>query len=301
MARAKETEPDAPCASSPAMDEVREIISLGLPGFDFSRILDVYQDVVSLFEGRFQGYRKCNTRYHDLKHTEDCVKEVAKLIHGALVSGCTFSPRGINLALIAALLHDTGYIQKSGDRRGTGARYTLVHVRRSIEFTRNYFLEKGFSREDFLFVRNCLKCTGLDVQISQVRFLSEENELLGKILGAGDLLGQMSDPHYLEKLPYLFEEFQEGKVPGFASEWELLRKTPDFWEFTQRRFATEFSGVDRFLKHHFRARYGIEEDLDRLAIENNIRRLKYLLEHHPLDYREHLAAVDVPGPPVQGK
>jgi len=39
----------------------------------------------------------------------------------------------INL-LNAALFHDTGYIQEKSDDEGTGAKYTSIHVKRSIQF-----------------------------------------------------------------------------------------------------------------------------------------------------------------------
>ncbi|MGQ9689063.1 MAG: hypothetical protein ACUVXF_09790, partial [Desulfobaccales bacterium] len=160
-----------------------------------------------------------------------------------------------------------------------------------------YFKMKGFSENDFIFCKNCLKCTGVDVHINSIKFLSEENELIGKILGTADLIGQMSDANYLQKLPYLFEEFQEGGVPGFHSEWELLQKTPEFWKSTQKRFETELGGVDRFLKAHFRGRWGIDRDLDRLAIEHNISRLEYILKNFPDDYRRHLVnATNLPNP-----
>jgi hypothetical protein len=40
----------------------------------------------------------------------------------------------------------------------------------------------------------------------------------------------MSDPHYDEKLPELYEELREGNVPGFESAYDLIKKTPRFFE-----------------------------------------------------------------------
>jgi len=70
---------------------------------------------------------------------------------------------------------------------------------------------------------------------------------------------------------------------------DLLQKTPDFWKRTQKRLQTELGGVDRFLQEHFRVRWGIDRDLDRLAIEHNISRLKHILKNFPNDYRRYLA------------
>jgi hypothetical protein len=264
------------------------------PAFDFSWVMTVYQDIVKLFEGDFLGYRKCNTRYHDLRHTEDCTLEFIRIVHGAFLNGEKISLRGLNLGLIAALMHDTGYIQRVGDTKGTGAKYTRTHVERSIDFTRRYFFIKGYPATDFNFCKNCLQCTGLNVRIEDIYFISAENELMGKILGVADLIGQMSDWNYLEKLPALFEEYQEGSVPGYESEFDLVKETPGFWKFSQERFRTELGNVDRYLKDHFKVRWGIDRDLDREAIEFNISRLNYILKNFPDDYRRFLCRYNLP-------
>ena len=111
---------------------------------------------------------------------------------------------------------------------------------------------------------------------------------MGKILGTADLIGQMADSKYLEKLPHLFDEFQEGGITDYNTELDLLQKTPAFWEFTQNRFATELGNVDLYLRDHFKVRWGIDRDLDREAIEKNISRLQHILEHYPTDYYKHL-------------
>jgi len=69
-----------------------------------------------------------------LRHTTDTFLAMARMIHGATLEGETFSERHINLGLIAALLHDSGYIQSESDLQGTGAKYTASHVQRSIDF-----------------------------------------------------------------------------------------------------------------------------------------------------------------------
>jgi hypothetical protein len=270
------------------LEEVKEIVSLIFPHFNFNEVISSYQDIIKLFNGEYNGYRKCNITYHDLRHTEDCLLEMARLIHGAYLNGYYVTERSVNLGLISAIMHDTGYIQSVEDVSGTGAKYTIIHVDRSIEFMREYLADKGYSFADFRFCQNCLKCTGLDVNLEDIHFDSLENELMGKILGTADLIGQMADPNYLEKLPFLFKEYQEGGIPDYESEFDLLKKTPDFWEFTQKRFATELGNLDRYLRDHFRVRWGIDRDLDREAIEKNISHLNYILEHHPTDYRRYL-------------
>jgi hypothetical protein len=274
--------------------EVKKIVQSMMPDFDFSWIMTVYRDIIKLFEGDFLGYRQCNTSYHDLRHTEDCTLEFARIAHGAFLNGRKLSVRGINLGVISSLMHDTGYIQKVSETQGTGAKYTRTHIERSIEFTRRYFSIKGYPAADFKFCKNCLRCTGLDVKLDDINFTSSENRLMGKILGVSDLIGQMSDWNYLEKLPLLFEEYQEGNVTAYDSEFELIKETPEFWKFSQRRFKHELGNVDRYLKDHFRVRWGIDRDLDREAVEVNMSRLNYILKYFPSDYRRFLCRHNLP-------
>ena len=270
------------------IEEVRNIVLLIFPDYDFFKIKAVYRDILNLFNGRFIGYRECNTYYHDLKHTEDCILEMARLIHGACINGIKFSPRSIELGLISACMHDTGYIQTADDISGTGAKYTLTHVERSIDFIEKYFSLEKYSSDDFIFCKNCLLCTEPSLTIGDIQFQCVENELMGKILGAADLIGQMADSTYLEKLPLLFLEFQEGGVTGFETEFNLLQKTPSFWEFTKDRIKTELDNVDQYLRDHFWVRWGIDRDLDREAIEQNIACLHYIVDNYPNDYRRYL-------------
>jgi hypothetical protein len=274
------------------LDEVHTIICLMSPEFCFRQIEEVLDDIMRLFKGLYPGYRACNTGYHDLKHTTDSFLAIARLIHGAHINGENFTDRGVSLALISALMHDTGYIQLEDDLTGTGGKYTLIHIDRSIEFMRKYFTEKGYTTEEFRFCICCLKCTGLDVKIGEVPFISKENEILGKMLGTADLLGQMADRTYLEKLFHLFRELDEGRVPGFGSELELLEKTPGFYEFTKERFSTELGGINRHMRAHFRARWNMDEDFYASAIKRHMDYLKFITEHHREDYRAFLRRGD---------
>ena len=241
--------------------EVKAIASFVAPGLDCTIIDAAFEDTVKLFGGGYPGYQACNTKYHDLEHTTDAFLAMTRLIHGAFVDGLKLTERQVSLGLISALMHDTGYIQAADDRAGTGAQYTLVHINRSIEFMKAYLADKKYTEEDFEFCAGLLKCTGLDTRINEIVFESPEHEILGKMLGTADLLGQMADRCYLEKLTYLFNEFCEGRVGGFRDDLDLLERTPAFYEFTLRRFAGELGGVYQHMRSHFRARWDIDRDL----------------------------------------
>jgi len=103
----------------------------------------------------------------------DCLLVTTKLIHGAFLNGVNFEKRDVTLGLISALLHDTGYIQAVEDDTGTGAKYTVCHIQRSIDFMKKYFHDNGFPSEYLPICRNLLRCTGLDVKIAKIDFNHE--------------------------------------------------------------------------------------------------------------------------------
>jgi hypothetical protein len=269
--------------------ETEDIVSLMFPQFDFSLIRKAFEDIERLFDGKYPGYRGCNTRYHDLNHTMQCFLVTARLMHGAFINGIIFKENYVTLGLVSALMHDTGYIQSADDHTGTGGKYTLVHIERSVEFMERYFNKNDFSLRDYLFCRDCLKCTGVNVKIKEIQFESQEHEIVGEILGTADLIGQMADRNYLGKLTFLYQEFEEGGVSIYSSELDFLKATPDFWEFTQRRFATDYGNVDRYLRDHFRVLWGLDRDLLKEVIERNMNYLKFIVEYHGANYSRYLS------------
>jgi hypothetical protein len=268
--------------------EVERIVAMIFPNFDPTPIRVVFDHILALFRGEYPGYRRCNIFYHDLKHTTDCFVAMTRLMHGACLEGVRLSEHQVWLGLISSLMHDTGYLQSVDDDSGTGAKYTLTHVQRSIDFMERYFKENGLIRGDFLLCRSCLECTDFDTDLTEIDFESYEHEMLAKMLGTADLLGQMADRTYLARLPFLYLEFTEGGVPGFRNELDLLSKTPDFWEYAKLRFTRDLSNVDRFMRYHFALRWELDRDLYREAIEMNISYVKHLVEKHPNNYRKHL-------------
>jgi hypothetical protein len=270
-------------------EEVCRMVAVTNGQTNLRLLCKVFEDVFKLFRGEYPGYQKCNTLYHDFKHTTDCLLTMARLIHGASLNGLALPDRDVILGLTAALFHDSGYIQGDDDQEGTGAKYTLVHVERSVVFMEKYFHQAGLPLRDLNYCQCCVRCTGLEVKIGEIPFESAHHQAVGWMLGTADLLGQMADRTYLERLTFLYQEFKEAHVPGFESELDLLRKTPAFWEFTQFRMASELGNVARYMRGHFREWWGLNRDLNRETIERNIAYLKFVLEHHESEYRKYLS------------
>jgi hypothetical protein len=267
------------------IEEIRAIASLAFPHFDFVSLYRAFGDIVRLFRGEYPGYRESNVDYHDLNHTLSVTLAFTRLMHGAIEAGYPLTEKDFNIGLTCGLMHDTGYIQQSDDYEGTGAKYTLIHINRSIEFTEQYYRHDPLFQGDLHFFRDILQCTGLNTKVAEIRFANGNIELLGKMLGTADLLGQMADRHYLEKLLYLYSEFVEAGITAFTSQLDLLDKTKGFHQMTMKRFSNEFGDVYRFARDHFRKRWGIDEDLYMKSIENNLAYLDFIVTHHRNDYQ----------------
>ena len=270
------------------LDEVVIILKLISPDFNTGSVKSAFNAVTGLFRGNWPGYRVCNTEYHDLRHTTDTFLAMARLIHGAVVDGETFTNRQITLSLIMALLHDVGYIQEEQDIEGTGAKYTTNHVQRSIDLLEQHGSEFELSDEEIADGRAMILCTDLTVDISTIEFTSAKVELLGKMLDSADLLAQMADRTYLEKLLFLYYEFKEAGIGDYESEVDLLQKTSAFYDFIIQRLKTTLDETDRFMSPHFTSRWGIHTNLYHVAIENQRNYLKQILEIQDSDPREHL-------------
>ena len=251
------------------MDEVRHVAAIITPKIDFAIINRAYRDILYLFDGTLPGYQGCTTSYHDIFHTMDVVLANIRLAHAIALTGVDFSAQDIDLIILAALMHDTGYIQRQSETTGTGAQYTAIHIERSIEFAKSYFQNTQKASVDLEALAQILDCTGLNANIDVMTFHSEVIRLLGFMLGTADLIGQMSDRYYVEKLPMLYEEFQEAGIPGFTSDLNFIQKTPEFYAWVMERFQNTFGGIDRFMKNHFKARWGIDCDLYAIFMEKN--------------------------------
>ena len=277
MIRDKNRLYDLTDTNSPAesLAEIKSILLLIDPHLDPSPIEKIYADILRLFNGEFPGYRASNTKYHNLEHTCSTALATARLIHGLHVQGQVFSPRIVKLCLIGALFHDTGLIQTEEEVKGTGAQYTIGHEDRSIAVMEKYLTENGYSQEDIRDCGHIIKCTELFFPIEDIPFESEEVRTMGKVLGTADLVAQMADKNYQEKLPLLFMEFQEAGMEGFESPLDLFRKTEEFYRSVARkRMEGVLGGVSSAALYHFRERWKIDSNLYEESIKYNIRQMK---------------------------
>lgn len=133
------------------------------------------------FNGKYKDFQASDARYHDLEHTLQGTLCMARLLHGRHRSGAkpVVAQRSFELGLLAILFHDTGYLKKRDDPDGTGARYTLTHVTRSVQFAEQFLEEKGFRVDEMLAVQHMIRCTGVNVDLKRIPFQSEVEKIVG--------------------------------------------------------------------------------------------------------------------------
>ena len=256
------------------------------PKSDSRYINKAFDWAEAAFSGRYADFQAIDAKYHDFEHTLQGTLCYVTLLDGYQRAGAQppLSARMFELAVIAILLHDTGYLKKRDDRQGTGAKYTLTHVNRSADFAARLLGENNFDASEIRAVQNMIRCTGVNADLKSIPFQSELERKLGFALGTADLLGQMAAGDYVDKLEILFQEFDEANHfshrttgPGvFKSVGELRRNTPAFWEkYVIPKINGDFIGLYHFLE----GPHG--ENLYLTRIKANIERLKDELDGVP--------------------
>lgn len=263
-----------------------DILGLINPRYDTSLVKTVFDDILRLFRGEYPGYSAIKTLYHDLPHTLDVFLCSVRLMHGIHISGTRLSDEELTLIMMATLMHDIGYSHLDGEAGGTGAQYTQTHVKRGIAFMRSYLLERNLPVILATSLEPMISGTDPALNFSLINFPDERICLLGKIVVASDLTGQMADRTYLEKLLFLYLEFKEAHFGNYQNMYDLLRQTKSFYEITREKLDVTLGGIYTNLSYHFKEVLGVENNFYLESIEKNI---SYLAKVIALDEAEYLS------------
>ena len=279
--------------STSVLKEVESIYSQHYEPSHFSPVKECFNQVKKLFNGEFKGYKACNTQYHDLNHTLTAFLTAARIVDGYNLSEEKLQEKYVILVLQAALLHDVGYIQDNNDNQGTGAKYTLIHIERGIQFIDKYFQPYSINSESIPLIERMIKCTSLNIDFKNISFESEEEKTIGSIMGTADLIGQIADRVYLEKLIFLYYEFKEAGIFGYNTEFDIIKKTLKFYMVMRDRLITTLGGLYHYLRKHFCERYGIDKNLYIVTISHNIDYLEKIISDDSTNFRKKLKRMDL--------
>jgi len=245
-------------------------------------VLQAFRWATDFFTGNYSNYQEVDACYHDLEHTMQGALCMVRLLLGRHRAGAEpkIERKFFELAVLAILMHDAGYLKNRDDTDGTGAKYTITHVSRSAEFAAVFLREKGYTEDQISAVQNMIGCTGINTAPSSIPFHAEQEKIAGFALASGDILGQMAADDYVDKLPTLYSEFAEAAeytgnhthfIASFKSAADLLEKTPSFWDnLIRKKLDNDFGGVYRYLSDPYPA--GPNYYVDK--IEASIERLK---------------------------
>ena len=269
-------------------DSVLALFSARYPGADFTALRRGFNDFTALFSGCYPGYLACDTLYHDMRHSLDMTLALARLVDGhdrVVGESEQIGPRRAALGVLVALLHDSGYLKRSSEAAvDNGAVFTKVHVSRSADFIASYLPKIAFAEEAQLASR-LVHFTGYEMDVDDIRVDDPRDRTVGCMVGAADLIGQMSDRMYLEKVrSFLYEEFVWGQIARevidgrevvrYTSADDLIIKTPGFYEYVARsRIEKKLGGVDRYAEAHFGG-----ASLYQTEIERNMNFLRATIE-----------------------
>lgn len=269
-------------------DEVWEkavkVIRLINPDYDFSLVRTAFQDVVALFHGEYPGYAPVRTPYHDLAHTLHVFLCAVRLMHGVHISGEPLTDKEVALVAMGALMHDIGYAQTREAEEGTGAQHTRCHVTRGIEFMRHYLMARDVPSDVVERLASIIRCTDPGFPFEEIAFPDSRARLLGQLVATADLVGQMADRTYLEKLLFLYLEFKEAHFGNFQNVHEMLRQTTRFYEITREKLDGVYEGLYTRLADHFMATLGVTNNYYIESIEKNIAYLDQVTQHEEAEH-----------------
>jgi hypothetical protein len=258
--------------------EVGRIFARLYPGSPSAALDRAFGDLDALYRGRFPGFHACDTPYHDIQHVLDVTLAMARLMDGHERKEGAARRLGeslFRLGVVVALFHDVGYVRGVEDAgHSNGAELTLTHVSRGARFLESYLPLLGMG-DAAATAAALIHFTGYEIPVAQIPVASSRHRRLGCLLGSADIVAQMADRCYLEKCrDRLYPEFlaagiarrqlpDGGEDVVFASGYDLVMKTPRFFEGAARRLDEELAGNHHYGNYHFGGRNVYLEEVQR--------------------------------------
>jgi len=270
------------------LHEVLTFCSLADSSPEGDLVTHAYHMALRLYRGQLDGYRVCDTTYHDFAHAAETFLAMGRLLHGARLALEDVAPRDMAVGLAAAIFHDAGYIRTALETAGTGARYRAEHELRSMDFVARHGAALGLRDQEIDDSRTMIRATMMAQDVNTIPFRSETHELLVRMLAAADLLAQLSSATYLERLSCLYNEDRASQAPHYKDLLDCYHRAVAFDEQARIRLQHTLENADAFLTKHFAVRWQLPVNQYRVATDRQIQFLVQILVRKDFDPHRHL-------------
>lgn len=189
---------------------------------------------------------RCNASYHNVEHTIYVTATGISILQGKHQENPLTSKQWTE-AILSMLFHDIGFVRGLCNKDGHGHYYTGIgedvidlqrgktdasmmpyHVDRG-----QCFVSENYADHDDLdidFIRQCIERTRFPIPDTPEYQCVDD---MPGLVRAADLIGQFSDPRYINKLNALFQEFDEQGINariGYENLQDMREGYPGFFD-----------------------------------------------------------------------
>ncbi len=215
-----------------------------------SEYSDQYPQYLELIEAAvreaIERIASSNAAYHNVEHTIYVTATGQTILKGKSQES-TVTPQDLLHVILALLFHDIGFVRGACKRDTESSYYSgvgdkmipLKHSNTDASMMPHHvdrgqsFVSENYQDYDFLdtgFICNCIERTRFPVPDDE----AHTNTLdYPGLVRAADLIGQFSDPRYLNKLNNLFQEFDEQGINqrfSYHTLEDIYRGYPQFYK-----------------------------------------------------------------------
>jgi hypothetical protein len=109
-------------------------------------------------------------------------------------------------------------------------------------------------------------------------FSSRAQRIAAQVTATADLIGQMANREYLERLLLLYYEFNEAGITLFKDVHDLLEKTGSFYHMMHGRLQNELGNLTPHLTKHFDQARGVRRNFYTESVDRNLDYLANLVK-----------------------
>ncbi|WP_231506005.1 metal-dependent phosphohydrolase [Planktothrix serta] len=211
--------------------------------------LDYVDLMVEVADFALHQILQSDAPYHNVEHTILVTLSGQAILQGKNLCEKNVSPQTWVHTIIGLLCHDIGYVKgicrqdRIPDRiyvtgqcgemiqlshEATDASLTPYHIDRGKQFVQEYFEQNSLI--DIPTIQRHIELTRFPVPNDQEH--QDTTDYPG-LIRAADLIGQLADPKYLNKMPDLFQEFKETGINeqfGYHQPDHIRQAYPKFFK-----------------------------------------------------------------------